>query len=206
MVINIDSSEQSRARLQLQPTPRYAGPASPDVWGGLRLARPRGRGLRLVRPLGSCSASSDPEAAGSASPDLWGRAPPRLPPRPWAPPRPTPRVQAPSRLTPRSRASPRLILGFALRLARPLGCGPRLTRWGPILSSTTLGLSIWVWVKTLTPGKRLACLDVTCGHDGPYLRIHIKNSVGRAGTVLPNPRTNVDRRSPRRPPGRNGTP
>ena len=48
MVINIDSSEQSRARLQLQLTPRYAGSASPDLWGqapphltswgGLRLA------------------------------------------------------------------------------------------------------------------------------------------------------------------------
>ena len=31
MVINIDSSEQSRARLQLQPTPRCAGSASPDL-------------------------------------------------------------------------------------------------------------------------------------------------------------------------------
>ena len=30
MVINIDSSEQSRARLQLQQTPRCAGSASPD--------------------------------------------------------------------------------------------------------------------------------------------------------------------------------
>ena len=48
MVINIDSSEESRARLQLQPTPRCAGSASPDL-----------------------------EVAISASPDLWGRALPR---------------------------------------------------------------------------------------------------------------------------------
>ena len=33
MVINIDLSEQSRARLQLQPTPRCAGSASPDLSG-----------------------------------------------------------------------------------------------------------------------------------------------------------------------------
>ena len=60
MVINIDSSEQSRARLQLQPTPRCAGfalldlwvggPASPDLWVG-------------------GSILSDPEATGSVSPD-----------------------------------------------------------------------------------------------------------------------------------------
>ena len=34
MVINIDSSEQSIARLQLQPTPRCTGSASPDLWVG----------------------------------------------------------------------------------------------------------------------------------------------------------------------------
>ena len=33
------------------------------------------------------------------------------------------------------------------------------------------------------PEKRLTHLDVTHGHDGPYLGIHIKNSVGRAGAV-----------------------
>ena len=48
MVINIDSIEQSRARLQLQPTPRCAGSASPD-----------------------------PEAMISASPDPWVCAPSR---------------------------------------------------------------------------------------------------------------------------------
>ena len=32
MVINIDSSEQSKARLQLQPTPKCAGSASPSLW------------------------------------------------------------------------------------------------------------------------------------------------------------------------------
>ena len=31
MVINIDSSEQSRVRLQLQPTPRCVSSASPDL-------------------------------------------------------------------------------------------------------------------------------------------------------------------------------
>ena len=70
MVINIDSTEQSRARLQLQPTPRCAG-----------------------------SASLDPEAAISASPDLWGQAPPHPTLRPRAPPRQTPWVRAPSRPT-----------------------------------------------------------------------------------------------------------
>ena len=34
MVINIDSSEQSRARLQLQPTHRCVGSTSHDLWVG----------------------------------------------------------------------------------------------------------------------------------------------------------------------------
>ena len=53
MVINIDSSEQSRARLQLQPTPRCAGSASPD----------------LEDLEATISVSPDPLGAGSASPD-----------------------------------------------------------------------------------------------------------------------------------------
>ena len=139
MVINIDSTEQSRARLQLQLTPR---------------------------------------CASSASLDLRGRAPPH----------PT--------------------LGFVLRLARPRGHGLRLARRGPIPPPTTPGPNVWAWVKTLTSGKRLARLDITRGHDEPYLRIHIKNSVGRVGAVLLNPHTNADRRvsSPRCPPGRSGAP
>ena len=133
-----------------------------------------------------------------------------------------------SRPTPRPRprlARPR---GRELRLARPLGCGLRLARpqgrgfclarprarglrlvrRGPIPPPTTAGPSVWAWVKTPTPGKRLTRLDVTHGHDGPYLGIHIKNSVGRADAVLPNPRTDADRRvsSPQRPLGRSGTP
>ena len=58
------------------------------------------------------------------------------------------------------------------------------------------------------PGKRLARLDVTRGHDGPYLGIYIKNSVERVGAILPNPRTDADRRvsSPQRPLGQSGTP
>ena len=67
MVINIDSSEQSRARLQLQPTL--------DVWAPPRPTSEEG--LRLARPLREGSASPDPEATGSASPDLWGQALPR---------------------------------------------------------------------------------------------------------------------------------
>ena len=51
MVINIDSSEQSRARLQLQPTPRCAGSASPNLW----VEGPTSPGLWV---------------GGSASPDL----------------------------------------------------------------------------------------------------------------------------------------
>ena len=70
MVINIDSTEQSRARIQLQPTPRCAGSASPD-------------------PEAAGSASLDPKAAGSASPDPWV----------YTPSCPTPRVRAPSRPT-----------------------------------------------------------------------------------------------------------
>ena len=90
MAINIDSSEQSRARLRLQPTPRRTSSASPDLWGwtpprstsrvGLRLARHRGRGLCLARhqgrglhlaqPLGEGSSSPDTEVTVSASPDL----------------------------------------------------------------------------------------------------------------------------------------
>ncbi|XP_066367367.1 PHD finger protein ALFIN-LIKE 5 isoform X2 [Miscanthus floridulus] len=63
MTINIDSSEQSRARLQLQPIPRRASSASPDL-----------------------------EAAGSASSDPWVHAPPRPTPGPrahlsWSPKR-----------------------------------------------------------------------------------------------------------------------
>ena len=179
MVININSSEQSGARLQLQPTPR---------------------------------------CAGFASPDLYGRAPPHPTPRSRAPPRPTPRSRAPPRPTPRPQAPPRPTSGgglrlacprgHGLRLARPLGCGLHLAHWGSIPPPTTPGLGVSVWVKTLTPRKRLARLDVTGGHDGPYLRIHIKNSVGRTGAVLPNPRTNTDRcvSSPRCPSGQNGMP
>jgi hypothetical protein len=40
----------------------------------------------------------------------------------------------------------------------------------------------------LTLGRERACLDMTRGHDGPYLGAHVANSVGRTGTVLPNPR------------------
>ena len=57
----------------------------------------------------------------------------------------------------------------------------------PYPPPTTPGLSVWAWIKTLTPGKRLARVDITRGHDGPYPRIHIKNSVGCADAVLPNP-------------------
>ena len=58
MIINIDSSEQSRARLQLQPTPRCVGSSSPD-------------------PEAAGSASLDPLGAGSVSPDgdLYRRQP-----------------------------------------------------------------------------------------------------------------------------------
>ena len=69
MIINIDSSEQTRARLQLQPTLDARAPPRPASEGR----------LRLVWPLGEGSASPDPKAAGSASPD----------PRVGAPPRPT---------------------------------------------------------------------------------------------------------------------
>ena len=50
--------------------------------------------------------------------------------------------------------------------------------------------------------------SITRGHDGPYQVVRIKNSIERAGTVLPNPRTDADRRvsSPRRPLGQSGVP
>ena len=48
-------------------------------------------------------------------------------------------------------------------------------------------------VKLLTPIEKRARLDMTRGHDGPYLGAHVVNSVGRAGAVLPNPRTASDR-------------
>ena len=67
MTINIDSSEQSRARLQLQPTPGAQAPPRPTS----------GSGLRLARPVRVGSALPDPEATGSASPDPWVCAPPR---------------------------------------------------------------------------------------------------------------------------------
>ena len=60
MVINIDSSEQSRARLQLQPTPCVKASPHPTL----------GFALRLARPLGAGSVSPDTKATGSASPDL----------------------------------------------------------------------------------------------------------------------------------------
>jgi hypothetical protein len=44
-------------------------------------------------------------------------------------------------------------------------------------------------VKLLTPGREWARLDVTHGHDGPYLGAHVANSVRQANTVLSNPRT-----------------
>ena len=47
--------------------------------------------------------------------------------------------------------------------------------------------------KLLTPGMKRAHLDMTRGHDGPYLGGHVANSVGRAGAVLPNPYTAYDR-------------
>ena len=59
MTINIDSSEQSRVRLQLHPTPRPQAPPRPTLGFVLCLARPEATG----------SASPDPEAAGFASPD-----------------------------------------------------------------------------------------------------------------------------------------
>ena len=51
MVINIDSSEQSRVRLQLQPIPRCEGSTSPD-------------------PEAVGSATPNTKVAGSVSPDL----------------------------------------------------------------------------------------------------------------------------------------
>jgi hypothetical protein len=41
----------------------------------------------------------------------------------------------------------------------------------------------------LTSEREQACLDVTRGHDRPYLGAHITNSIGQTGTVLSNPRT-----------------
>ena len=49
-------------------------------------------------------------------------------------------------------------LGFVLRLVRPQGRGFRLVRRGPIPPPTTPGPSVWAWVKTLTPRKRLSHL------------------------------------------------
>ena len=169
MIINIDSTEQSRVRLQLQPTPRCAGSASPELEAAISAS---------PDPEAAIFASPDLEAAGSASSDSWVCAPPRSTLRPRAPPRQTPWVRAPSRLT------------------------------GTHIAANHSRSSVWVWVKTLTPRKTPARLDVTRDHDGPYLRIHIKNSVGRTDDVLPNPRTNTDRRvsSPRCPPGRSGAP
>ena len=139
MTINIDSSEQSRTRLQLQPTPGAQAPlrpasgrgtasldllglrsASPDPWvcasprpasgGGLRLARPRGRGLHLARPLGLRSTSLDPKAIGSTSLDPHVCAPPRSASGGGL------RLTRPLGLPPSCPT-----LGFALRLAQPLG-------------------------------------------------------------------------------------
>ena len=56
MTINIDSFEQSRARLQLQPIPKCVGSASPNLWVG-------GPG------------SPGPWFEGSVSPDPSGAAP-----------------------------------------------------------------------------------------------------------------------------------
>ena len=53
IVINIDSFERSRARLQLQPTPRCASFASPD---------PEAAGFDSPDSLGSCSVSSDEDS------------------------------------------------------------------------------------------------------------------------------------------------
>ena len=84
MVINIDSSEQSIARLQLQPTSRCAGSASPDIWVGA----PASPDLWVGGP-----ASPDPWVGGPASPDLWGQAPPRPASGSGPPSRPTPQVR-----------------------------------------------------------------------------------------------------------------
>ena len=146
---------------------------------GLRLARPQGRGLRLARHRGRGLHLARPLGfvLRLVRSLRYGLC---LSSTPWvrAPSRPTPRVRVPS---------------------RPMGTHTVANHYRS---------KLWAWVKTLTPGKRLVRLDVTRGHDGPYLRIHIKNSIGRAGVVLPNPRTDANRRvsSPRRPPGRSGTP
>ena len=154
----------------------------------IALTDPQVHKVRLARPLGVGSASSDTEAmgsassdteatgsaspdieaAGSASPDLWGQALPRSTPRVRAPPRPMGSHTAANH----SRS-------------RRMGLGQN--------SDTK--------EKTARP-------DVTHGRDGPYLRVHIKNSVGRASAVLPNHRTNTDRRvsSSRRLSRWNGTP
>jgi hypothetical protein len=44
-------------------------------------------------------------------------------------------------------------------------------------------------ITLLTLGREHACLDMTRGHDEPYLGAHVANSAGRTGTVLPNPCT-----------------
>ena len=59
MTINIDSSEQSRARLQLQPTPCVKASPHPTLGFALRLAQPDIAG----------SSSPDPKAVDSVSPD-----------------------------------------------------------------------------------------------------------------------------------------
>ena len=68
ITINIDSSEQSRAQLQLQPR-TWALPR-PTSGGGLHLARPLRASSTSVDLPRAGSASSDTEAAGSASHDL----------------------------------------------------------------------------------------------------------------------------------------
>ena len=79
---------------------------------------------------------------------------------------------------------------------------------GVVPPPTTTEPSVWVWVKPLTPEGARACLDVTHGHDRPRPGVRIANSDGCVGAVLPNPRTPANKHvdSPRRPPGRDGTP
>jgi len=72
---------------------------------------------------------------------------------------------------------------------------------------TTMGPSVWAWIKPLTLEGARARLDVTCGHDRPCPGVRIANSDGCMGTVMPTPRTAADKHvgSPRCPSGQDGT-
>jgi hypothetical protein len=79
-------------------------------------------------------------------------------------------------------------------LARPRGCGVGLGQ-GPSPPPTATNMRCGPKTMPLMLGRGRAHLDVAGGHHKLYLGTHVPNSVGRADTVLLDPRATLERGS-----------